>query len=237
MARSRKNYDREQFAARLRDIVAEKGTTETAKRFGKSADTIRQWASGKRAPLRTDPTVDKVSRSYAQQKRNFETDTHREKVEKQFGGEKPRSASMLDYMKVLNNAHPLSRNAKQQLMDLHAQGQQVHWTGTKVIPISGVRIAPAMSIDSKSPPPAGGAMALGLTSSYVTGEKGKRQQRVHGIVTQKINRGVYRTMGNKIYPEKQTPAAFAAETKRIHLETPVSKQKHPSIYLGFSDLD
>ena len=236
MAR-RRDYDREQFAARIRDIVSEKGTTEAAKRFGKSADTIRQWATGKRAPAARDNVIDKVNRSYAAQKQKFTQPEHREKLDKQFGGEKHRSASMLEYMKVLNTAHPLSRNAKQQLMDMHQQGMMVHWNGSNVIPVSGVRIAPALSIDSKTPPPAGGAMALGLTSSYTTGEKGKRQERVHGIITQKINRAVYRTMGSKAYPEKQTPEAFAAETKRIHLQTPVSKAKHPSIYLGYSDLN
>lgn len=235
MAR-RRNYDREQFAARIRDIVAEKGTTEVARRFGKSADTIRQWATGKRAPAARDAVIDKVNRSYAQQRKTFQTAEHKAKIEKTYGAEKTRSTTILEYMKVLDNAHPLSRKAKADLQSLHEQGYTVTWTGSKVVPVSGVRIAPAMSVDNKTPPPRGGAMALGLTSSYTTGEKGKRQERVHGIIQQKINRAVYRTIGPKQYPETMTPEAFNKATEKIHLETPTSKHRHPSLYLGYSDL-
>jgi hypothetical protein len=236
MAR-RRDYDRETFASRIRDIVAEKGTTETAKRFGKTADTIRQWATGKRAPAARDSIIDKVNRSHAAQQKTFKAPEHAEKLAKTYGPEKTRSATVLEYMKVLDNAHPLSRKAKADLQSLHEQGFTVTWTGSKVIPVSGVRIAPAMSVDNKTPPPRGGAMAIGLTASYSTGEKGKRQERVHGIIQQKINRAVYRTMGPKAYPENMTIKAFNEATAKIHLETPTSKHKRPAIYLGFSDLD
>jgi len=227
------------FSDKIRDIVAEKGTAAAAKQFGRSSSTINSWAKGTSAPNRYDDVIGKVNRSVAAYKPIIQKqpELHREKLEKKYGSpDKSRTGSILDYMKVLkSNGLNLSRNAQAFFIGQHEQGNVVSWTGNMAMPVSNVRIIPAMS--NPAAPVTGGAQAFGLTSSYFTGEKGKKQERVRGIVTQTINRAVYKTKkgGPHKTPDKMTLDELHAATKDIHLSSKVNAQRLPSVYLGFGE--
>ena len=226
----------EGFSGKIRDIVAEKGTAAAAAKFGRSESTIKSWAKGTSAPNARDNVILKVNRSYSASKPRWEPKQHTAKVEKIYGNESTsRTGSILTYMKVLNTAHPLSRNAKAFFIQQHEEGNVISWKGDAVMPVTDVRIIPAMS-DPKAPV-TGGALAFGLTASYRTGQKGKNEQVVHGIVTQKINRAVYKTKSGGLHktPDKLTPDQMHEETKHIHLTSKVNAQRLPAIYLGYGE--
>ena len=236
MARkSATGFNRAGFSEKIRDIVAEKGTRAAAEKYGRSESTIRSWAQGTSAPNKRDAIVDKVNRSYAAQKPRWQPEEHREKVVRVYGDENTvRSGSVLKYMKMLDTEYNLSSKAKEYFMQQHEEGNVVTWRGSAVMPISEVRIIPAMSNPS-APSPAG-ATAFGLTNEYYTGHKGKHQEKVRGIVTQTIDRAVYKTKGRlHLNPDKMTPGQMHKETRKIHLTSKVNKQRLPAIYLGYGD--
>lgn len=228
-------FNRSGFSDKIRNIVAEKGTRAAAEKFGRSEKTIRSWASGTSAPNKRDAIIDKVNRSYAAQKPRWEPEQHREKVVRVYGDENTvRTGSVLKYMKLLDTEFNLSTKAKEFFLQQHEEGNVVTWRGNTVMPVSDVRIIPAMS--NPTAPSSAGATAFGLTNSYYTGHKGKHQERVRGIVTQTIDRAVYKTKGRlHLNPDKMTPDQMHSETKRIHLTSKVNKQRLPAIYLGYGD--
>jgi hypothetical protein len=228
---------REGFAGKIRDIVAEKGTAAAAQKYGRSESTIKSWANGTSAPNRYDDVIQKVNRSYSASKPRWEPEKHQEKVERVYGtAETYRTGSIMTYMKVLeSNGYNLSKPARQHFTELSEEGNVVSWKGNTAMPVSDVRIIPAMS-DPKEKV-TGGIIAFGLTNEYFTGHKGKRQEKVRGIVTQTITRNAFKTMGNPHkYPDKMTPEELHETSKQIHLESKVNAQRLPAIYLGYADV-
>lgn len=227
----------EGFSNKIRDIVAEKGTRAAAQKYGKSERTIRSWAKGTSAPNRYDDIIQKVNRSYSAQKPRWEPEAHQQKIVKIYGdGSTVRTGSILTYMNILDTEYNLSKPAIAYFLAQHEEGNVVTWRGSSIIPISDVRIIPAMS--DPSAPATAGATAFGLTDTYYTGHKGKREEKVRGVVTQIINRAAYKTMGDlHKFPEKMTNEEMHRATEKIHLNSKVNKDRMPAIYLGYGDRD